>query len=52
LASSWGVSFGRKKKAENTATLASTAETEASSEDLRIERTNQETSASELLKRF
>ncbi|KAJ7802672.1 putative peripheral membrane protein [Mycena olivaceomarginata] len=26
LASSWGVSFGRKKKAENTATLASTAE--------------------------
>ncbi|KAF8218322.1 putative peripheral membrane protein [Mycena galopus ATCC 62051] len=51
LASSWGVSFGRKK-ADITATLASTAETEPSLDDHRIETTTQETSASELLKRF
>ncbi|KAF7377787.1 ATG11 domain-containing protein [Mycena sanguinolenta] len=52
LASSWGVSFGRKKKADITATLASTAETEPGSDSQRIETTTQETSASELLKRF
>ncbi|KAJ6562651.1 putative peripheral membrane protein [Mycena capillaripes] len=51
LASSWGVSFGRKKKTEISAALASTAETEPGSDDHRIER-SQETSASELLKRF
>ncbi|KAJ7645117.1 putative peripheral membrane protein [Mycena polygramma] len=51
LASSWGVSFGRKKKAEIAATLASTAEMEPASDDHRIER-SQETSASDLLKRF
>ncbi|KAJ7923394.1 putative peripheral membrane protein [Mycena leptocephala] len=52
LASSWGVSFGRKKKAEiTTATLSSTAEMEPSLDDHRLER-SQETSASELLKRF
>ncbi|KAJ7670582.1 putative peripheral membrane protein [Mycena polygramma] len=51
LASSWGVSFGRKKKAEIAATLASTAEMEPATDDHRIER-SQETSASDLLKRF
>ncbi|KAJ6586410.1 putative peripheral membrane protein [Mycena vulgaris] len=50
LASSWGVSFGRKKKTEISAaaTLASTAELETGADDYRT----QETSASELLKRF
>ncbi|KAJ6460898.1 putative peripheral membrane protein [Mycena sanguinolenta] len=52
LASSWGVSFGRKKKADISAALASTAEMEPSSDGQRIETTTQETSASELLKRF
>jgi len=48
LASSWGVSFGRKKKPEISATLASTAETEPGVDEARID----STSASELLKRF
>ncbi|KAJ7785215.1 putative peripheral membrane protein [Mycena maculata] len=52
LASSWGVSFGRKKKAEISATLSSTAETETGADEHRIERTQETTSASELLKRF
>ncbi|KAJ7231272.1 putative peripheral membrane protein [Mycena haematopus] len=52
LANSWGVSFGRKKKADITTTLASTAETDPGLDDHRIETTTQETSASELLKRF
>ncbi|KAJ7119956.1 putative peripheral membrane protein [Mycena crocata] len=54
LASSWGVSFGRKKKAEAAAMLTSTSETDPGSEEHRIEQTTQETSASasELLKRF
>ncbi|KAK7048417.1 ATG11 domain-containing protein [Favolaschia claudopus] len=52
LASSWGVSFGRKKKADiMNATLTTTAEAEGGSGDGdRIDR-SQET-ASELLKRF
>ncbi|KAJ7765324.1 hypothetical protein B0H16DRAFT_416878 [Mycena metata] len=48
LASSWGVSFGLKKKPEISATLASTAETEPGVDEARID----STSASELLKRF
>ncbi|KAJ7104353.1 putative peripheral membrane protein [Mycena belliarum] len=52
LASSWGVSFGRKRKADiSAATLASTAEAETVADDHRMDR-SQETSASELLKRF
>ncbi|KAJ7185219.1 putative peripheral membrane protein [Mycena filopes] len=54
LASSWGVSFGRKKKAEISATLSSTAET-APGPDAELvddQRIDQTSSASELLKRF
>ncbi|KAJ7136702.1 putative peripheral membrane protein [Mycena epipterygia] len=54
LASSWGVSFGRKKKAEiSAATLASTAESEPNADEhYRIEGERSQESASELLKRF
>ncbi|KAJ6624249.1 putative peripheral membrane protein [Mycena sp. CBHHK59/15] len=48
LASSWGVAFGRKKKTEAAAPLASTEEPETD----RIDRTQETASASELLKRF
>ncbi|KAJ7445227.1 putative peripheral membrane protein [Mycena galericulata] len=52
LASSWGVSFGRKKKAEVTATLTSTAESDPGADEHDRIEPARETSASELLKRF